>query len=111
MYITPYVPLVMVFPPSKPILAYLICLYVSFNNLNTATLLNYLSYENWRDVFTEKNTNSMFNNFLNIFLRGFNYSFPIYSKHINLRSQNKWITKGILVSCKKKELYILNKYT
>jgi hypothetical protein len=54
-----------------------------FNNINTATFLNYLSYENWRDVFTEKNTNSMFNNFLNIFLRGFNYSFPIYRKHID----------------------------
>jgi hypothetical protein len=83
----------------------------SFNNSNIATFLNYLSYENWSDVFTEKNTNSIFNNFLNIFLRGFNYGFPIYRKHINLCSQNKWITKGIMVSCKKKELFILNKYT
>jgi hypothetical protein len=26
----------------------------SFNNTNTATFLNYLSYENWGDVFMEK---------------------------------------------------------
>jgi hypothetical protein len=84
----------------------------SFNNTNTITFLNYLSYENWGDVFTEKNANSMFNNFLNIFLRDFNYSFPIYRKHIDLCTQNKWITKGIMVSCKrKKDLYILSKYT
>jgi hypothetical protein len=55
---------------------------------------------------------SMYNNFLNTFLRGFNYSLPIFRKHIGSHIQNKWITKGILVSCRrKKELYILNKYT
>ena len=86
----------------------------SFNNTNIANFLKYLSYENWSDVFTENNTNSMFNNFLNIFLRGFNYSFPIYRKHTNSHTQKKkkWITNGLMVSCKrKKELYILNKYT
>ena len=84
----------------------------SFNKINTANFLNYLSYENWRDVFMENDTNSMYNNFLNTFLRGFNYSFPTFRKHIDSHIQNKWITKGILVSCRrKKELYILNKYT
>jgi precorrin-6B methylase 1 len=38
----------------------------TFNNINNATFLNYLSYENWRDVFTENNSNSMFNNFLEL---------------------------------------------
>jgi hypothetical protein len=84
----------------------------SFKKINIANFLNYLSYENWRDVFMENDVYSTYNNFLNIFLRGFNYSFPIYRKHIDSYIQKKWITNGILVSCKrKKELYILNKYT
>jgi hypothetical protein len=84
----------------------------SFNDTNITTFLNYLSCESWGDVFMESDTNSMFNNFLNLFLRGFNYSFPIYTKHVDSPIQNTWITKGIIVSCKrKKELYILSKYT
>jgi late competence protein required for DNA uptake (superfamily II DNA/RNA helicase) len=47
-----------------------------------------------------------------MFLRGFNYSFPTFRKHIGSNIQNEWITKGILVSCRrKKELHIFNKYT
>jgi len=61
----------------------------SFNNTNIANFLKYLSYENCSDVFTENNTNSMFNNFLNIFLRGFNYSFPIYRKHTNSHTRER----------------------
>jgi hypothetical protein len=61
----------------------------SFNDANIATFLNYLSYESWGGVFMESNTNSMFNNFLNIFLQGINYSFPIYRKHVDSPKQNK----------------------
>jgi exonuclease III len=84
----------------------------SFNDTNISTFLNYLSHENWGDVFMESDTNSMFNNFLNIFLRRIYHSFPIHRKRVVTPRQNKWITKGIVVSCKrKKELYILSKYT
>jgi hypothetical protein len=41
----------------------------SFNDENTMTFLNYLSNENWSDIFLESDTNSMFNNFLNTFLK------------------------------------------
>ena len=84
----------------------------SFNQVNTMTFLNYLSYENWEDVFNESDTNLIFNNFLNTFLRGFNHSFPIHRKYVKKSAKPKWITKGIITSCqRKKELYTLSKYT
>jgi exonuclease III len=84
----------------------------SFNEENTMTFLNYLSYENWEDVFNESDTNLIFNNFLNTFLRGFNLSFPSHRKHAKKSIKPQWITGGIIISCqRKKELYILNKYT
>ena len=59
----------------------------------TRSFLNYLSYENWRDVFMENDTNSMYNNFLNTFLRGFNYSFPTFRKHKTLTSKINGLLK------------------
>jgi hypothetical protein len=57
-------------------------------------------------------TNSMFNNFLNTYLKGFNHCFPIYRKQLYTHLNNKWITKGIMISCKKKKLlHILNQHT
>jgi hypothetical protein len=44
------------------------------NSISQFTLL--LSYENWEDVFIDKNVNTNFNNFLNTYLRIFYTSFP-----------------------------------
>ena len=71
-----------------------------------------LSYEQWDEIFTESDVNEMFNKFLNIYLRCFNHSFPLQKKIIHQKNQNKWITKGIIVSCKrKKELYLFYRTT
>ena len=42
-----------------------------------------LSYESWEDIFTEDDVNTIFNNFLNTYLRIFYYSFPLKKSIIN----------------------------
>ena len=68
-----------------------------------------LSEELWQTIFdnTNKDANDIFNSFLNIYLQIFYSCFPkikVYERE----STNQWITKGIIISCKrKKELYLL----
>ena len=45
------------------------------NSINQFKFL--LSYENWEEVFSEKNVNTIFNNFLNTYLKIFYTSFPL----------------------------------
>jgi hypothetical protein len=47
-------------------------------NINRLTIVDFqtqLSYENWENVFSEKDVTSSFNNFLNTYLRLLNSSF------------------------------------
>jgi hypothetical protein len=82
--------------------------------INDTTIAQFkinLSYENWTDTFTEDNIDINFKNFLNTYLRIFNSTFP-YKRIYPNRNRNAWITKGIRISCKRKEaLYILSKNT
>jgi len=68
-----------------------------------------LSHENLDNVFIEEDVNTVFNNFLNTYLKIFNSSFPlqkIYSTHNN----KPWITTGIKTSCQyKRELYFTSR--
>jgi hypothetical protein len=65
-----------------------------------------LSYENWNDIFLEKDVNILFNNFLNTYLRIFYASFPNI-KTKNASNPKPWLTTGIKISCaKKRELYL-----
>jgi hypothetical protein len=78
---------------------------IYIRNINQHTIAEFqylLSWENWENIFGNNNINSMFNNFLNTYLRCFNASFlkkEIKYNHI----YNNWITKGIKISCKKRE--------
>jgi hypothetical protein len=65
-----------------------------------------LSYESWEDIFTEKNVNTAFNNFLNTYLRIFYSSFLL--KKVSHKSCNKaWLTPGLKTSCiNKKKLFL-----
>ena len=77
--------------------------------INTHTIRNFtllLIYENWEDVFLEKDVNILFNNFLNTYLRIFYASFPnVKTKHTH--NQKPWITSGIRISCtNKRKLYL-----
>ena len=79
-----------------------------FNKFSISQFAVNLSYENW-DVFIEEDVNTVFNNFLNTYLRIFNSSFPlqkVYSTHNN----KPWITAGIETSCQhKRELYLISR--
>ena len=77
------------------------------NSLND--FLNKLSYEIWDKTFSSEDINTMFNAFLDTYLKIFYSSFPL--KKIQLTSKsNDWITLGIRTSCKhKRELYAESK--
>ena len=65
-----------------------------------------LSYENWEDVFLEKNVNIIFDNFLNTYLRIFYASFPV-TKSQNSYKSKPWLTNGIRISyANKRKLYL-----
>ncbi|PNF33656.1 hypothetical protein B7P43_G12345 [Cryptotermes secundus] len=63
----------------------------------------------WDDVFSGNDVDTIFNSFLNTYLRIFHSSFPL--KRIITSSKtkvNNWITLGIKISCRRKwELYLL----
>jgi hypothetical protein len=67
-----------------------------------------LSYETWDDIFGSNDVDTIFNSFLNTYLRIFYSSFPL-KKIISAKSENNdWITPGIKISCQcKRELYLL----
>ena len=81
----------------------------SKRKINNHLLKNFillLSYENWEDVFLYKGVNTLFNNFLNTYLRIFYASFPII-KTKNAYNTKPWVTSGIRISCaNKKKLYL-----
>jgi len=78
--------------------------------INSHTIQNFtlfLSYENWEDVFLEKDVNILFNNFLNTYLRIFYASFP-NTKTKNSYNPKPWLTTGIRISCaNKRKLYLI----
>jgi hypothetical protein len=69
-----------------------------------------LSFESWESVFEATNGNEVdiiYNNFLNVYLRIFNNSFPQHKSIIRNKGTG-WIMKGIINSCRqKRELYLL----
>ena len=75
------------------------------NKFTTADFLWKLSHETWEQIFRGNDVNTIFNNFLNIFLRIYNSSFPLTLAK-NKMTQNSWIITWIIASCKnKRELY------
>jgi hypothetical protein len=80
-------------------------------NINKYTVSDFianLSYESWDSIFNSKDVNTMYNSFLNIYLRIFYSSFPL--KKVTTRNKHdiNWITLGIKTSCwHKRELYLL----
>jgi hypothetical protein len=70
-----------------------------------------LSYESWDVIFTEENVDSLFNSFLNTYLKIFHHSFSL--KKVYHSQHNKaWITTGIKISSQhKRDLYLLCRST
>ncbi|PNF30889.1 hypothetical protein B7P43_G06095, partial [Cryptotermes secundus] len=69
-----------------------------------------LSYEMWNDVFEEKDVNTMFNSFLNIFLRFFNSSFPKANVKPYITKNKTWVSSSIKTKCNvKRHLYMISR--
>jgi hypothetical protein len=88
-------------------------IYTIAREINSHAIMNFtllLSYENWDDIFSEKDVNILFNNFLNTYLRIFYASFP-HIKTKNASNPKPCLTTGIKISCakKKRELYLTYK--
>jgi len=82
--------------------------------INDSALLDFklnLSYESWENVFNSKDVDTIFNNFLNTYLRIFHYTFPL-TKNYNNHNTKPWLTLGITVSCQhKRDLHLLCRNT
>jgi hypothetical protein len=68
-----------------------------------------LSYESWEEIFAENNINTIFNDFLNMYLRIFYSSFAF--KKVHHKSCNKaWLTPGIKILCiNKRKLFLIQR--
>jgi hypothetical protein len=72
------------------------------NNDTICYFQELLMNETWEQIYNSPNVNEAFNKFQEILIRYYEASFPIsYVK--NRVEQNKWITKGIKISCTKKK--------
>jgi hypothetical protein len=88
--------------------------HVFIRKMDNNTIPNFiilLSYENWNEVFLDEDVNLIFNNFMNIYLRIYNASFPIIKRNEQIKTSH-WVMTGIKISCTtKRNLYISNKRT
>ena len=77
------------------------------NKYTISDFMNKLSNKSSDTIFNSEYVNSLFNSFVNIYLRIFYFSFPPKSViNRNNKDDNNWITLGIKTSCKhKRELY------
>ena len=68
-----------------------------------------VSYESWEDIFTENDVNTIFNKFLNMYLRIFHSCFPLKKVH-HKSCRKAWITLGIKTSCiNKNRLFLIQR--
>ena len=84
-------------------------IYTITRKMNRHSIKNFtllLSYENWEDVFLEKDVNILFNNFLNTYLSIFYANFPNI-KTKNAYDPKPWLTTGIRISCANKRILYL----
>jgi len=71
-----------------------------------AEFKNSLSFETWGQVSEGDDVNTIFNSFLNTYIRIFYSSFPL-TKINKIMYNNSWITIGIKTFCKqRREVYI-----
>ena len=75
-------------PSTYPIIS------VDINKFTISQFNLLLGYESWDNVFYDDNVKTIFNNFLNTYLRIFYLSFPL-KKYIHNQNNKTWITAGI----------------
>ena len=82
--------------------------------INEYTLFEFqstLSYESWDFAFNNEDVDTIFNKFLNMYLRIFNHSFPC-KQFANKHNTKPWICRGIIISSQhKRDLFVLCRVT
>ena len=68
--------------------------------------IHFLQKETWDQVLMLEDVNISFNAFMSTFMHHFNALFPAKTFYLNKNKNNKWMTKGLLVS--RNKLRILN---
>jgi hypothetical protein len=74
--------------------------YLTRRVINDSSILDFqlkLSYESWYNVFNNDDIDTIFNNFLNTYLRIFNYAFPPKKCH-DTYNHKPWLTPGIIIA-------------
>ena len=88
--------------------------YLTRRIINDSTISEFqlnLSYESWENVFNGDDVDTIFNNFLNMYLRTFYHTFPL-TRCQHTYYNKPWITPGIIISSQhKRNLYILCRST
>jgi hypothetical protein len=78
------------------------------DNHSISDFIIQLSYETWDAVFSDVDIDTIFNSFLNTYLRILYSSFPLKKVKKKTTTKNTWMTSGIKTSCKhKRELYLI----
>jgi len=85
-------------PPRKTPLIYI----REINYYSIQRFIGLLSYETWDTIFSNDNTNEIFNSFLDIYLKIFETSFPL-KKKTALLNFKPWLTQGIKNFCTNKK--------
>ena len=68
--------------------------------INDSTILGFqlnLSYESWESVFNGDDVDTIFNNFLNTYLRTFYHTFPL-TRRQHTYYNKPWLIPGIIIS-------------
>jgi hypothetical protein len=82
------------------------CAICQINEVNMDNFKLNLSYELWEEIFLDNKVNKLFSNFLNMYLRIFNSSFPVNELFHNYNDK-AWLKAGIRISCQhKRNLYM-----
>lgn len=75
---------------------------------NLVIFQKYISQVSFSEVFTINDANCAYDKFSEIFTLILNLCIPIERNRISYKKDNKWITKGLLISCKNKRIMYRN---
>jgi hypothetical protein len=78
------------------------------NDITISGFNFHLSYENWENVFRNNDVDTIFNNFLNTYLKIFYHCCPLKKLH-QTKHNNEWIMTGTKISSlDKRDLHLLS---
>jgi hypothetical protein len=93
----------------RPLPKFIVSRHRDFSDESIVRFNNSLSQFDWNTVCVSEDVNVSYNNFINIYETMYNTCFPIKTRRLKIRHQNRkpWITNSILKSIKRKNnLYV-----